>query len=272
MIDVSIIIVNFNTKKLTVQCIESVLKDSPGFSKEVIVVDNGSDDGSVKVFRDYQVRLIENKENLGFARANNQGIKEARGKYILLLNSDTKVIKAAIGKLIDFAESEPDAGTVGPKLLNQDGSIQPSVFNLPTVGRAIKQFWFGKNGLLDKYSPSTINQSPKTVESLVMAAFLITPKALKKVGLLTEKYFMYFEDFDYCRRVQDTGLKVYYLPSAEVIHYHGASGKSISDEKNQWRRLIPSSKLYHGLIKHYLINFVIWSGQKITKMMGNFQV
>ena len=95
-----------------------------------------------------------------------------------------------------------------------------------------------------------------------MAAFLITPKALNKVGLLDERYFMYFEDIDYCRRIARAGLKIYYLPEAEVYHVHGASGKGLVDDKNQWKRLIPSSKIYHGLLRHYLISFIIASSQK----------
>ena len=264
MVDVSVIIVSFNTKDLTLQCIKSVIDSSKQLNYEIIIIDNGSSDGTVVELTKLTklVKLVKNRGNLGFARANNQGIKIAKGKYVLLLNSDTEVKNGAIKKLIDFAESAADAGVVGAKLLNPDGSIQPSAFNLPTISRAIKQHWLGKSGLLHKYIPSTIDQSPATVESLVMAAYLITPKALKEVGVLNEKYFIYFEDFDYCRRVRDAGLKVYYLPSAEVIHYHGASGKNIADEKNQWRRLIPSSKIYHGTVKHYLFNFILWSGQK----------
>ncbi|OGM05228.1 hypothetical protein A2715_04715 [Candidatus Woesebacteria bacterium RIFCSPHIGHO2_01_FULL_39_32] len=270
MVDVSVIIVSFNTKVLTLQCIKSIIDSIERLDYEIIVIDNGSSDGTVEGISkiknqksNIQIKIIKNEESIGFAKANNQGIKKANGKYIFLLNSDTMVRKGVIEKLIDFVEGTPDAGVVGPKLLNPDGSIQPSAFNLPTIERAIKQYWFGKNGLLDKYAP--FGHEPRSVESLVMAAYLITPKALEEIGFLDERYFMYFEDFDYCKRVKDVGLKVYYFPTAEVIHYHGASGKNIADEKNQWRRLIPSSKIYHGTVKHYLFNFILWSGQKWEK-------
>jgi len=105
--------------------------------------------------------------------------------------------------------------------------------------------------------------SKEEVEAAAMTAFLITPQGLKQAGLLNEKYFMYFEDLDYCRELKKAGLKVYYLPRAEVIHHHGASGKKIARFEDQWRRLIPSSKIYHGLVKHYLFNFILWSGQKL---------
>lgn len=251
-ITLSIIIVNFNTKKLTLEAVSSIINSKPKVKFEIIVVDNGSSEVPRGNFR-----LIANKTNLGFAKANNQGIKIAAGKYILLLNSDTKVKVGAIDKLIEFALNNPDAGAVVPKLVNPDGSVQPSCLRLPSVILAVRQYIFGQKGLIDKYVPDS-----NTVEAAVMAAFLITPECLKKAGALNEKYFMYFEDLDYCRKINNLGLKIYYLKDAEVVHYHGASGKNLSDDKNQWRRLIPSSKIYHGLFKHYLINAIIWLGQK----------
>jgi GT2 family glycosyltransferase len=281
-LDLSIIIVSYNTKKLTLQCIKSVLDSVLKLKYEIIVVDNASTDGTLRLIqkskiknshfakasRDAQkpiIRIIQNNRNLGFAKANNQGIKNSKGKYKLLLNSDTKVKGNAIEKMIEFAEKIPNVGVVGARLINPDGSIQPSVFRLPTIWRAVKQYWLGEKRLLDKYTPN--DNKPTEVESLVMAAFLITPLALEKVGLLNNKYFMYFEDLDYCRRVGKVGLKIYYLPPAEVIHYHGASGKSLMDTNEQWRRLIPSSKIYHGFIRHFIFNFILWSGQKWRKIV-----
>ena len=267
MIDLSIIIISYNTKKLTLDCIKSVAEEGSKIKKEIIVVDNGSTDGSVDAIRNFQfpisnfqLRLIENEENLGFSRANNQGIKVAKGKYILLLNSDTKVKRGAIGKLVKFAKKTPNVGVVSARLLNADGTLQGSCFYFPTIKNAILEYWFGKKGLFDKYAPK--GRKPVEVEASVAAAFLITPEALKEVGPLDERYFFYMEDIDYCRKVWRAGLKVYYLPEAAVYHYHGASGKHLADEANQWRRLIPSSKIYHGLLKHYLLTGVLWFGQK----------
>ena len=96
----------------------------------------------------------------------------------------------------------------------------------------------------------------------------LTPKTLKEVGGLNEKYFMFFEDFDYCRQIKRKGMKIYYLPSSEVVHHHGASGRKLADSENQWRRLIPSSKIYHGLLGHYLFNFVLWTRQKVLQLFG----
>lgn len=272
MTDISIIIVSFNTKKLTLQAINAVLKDGPGYKKEVIVVDNGSHDGSVAAISKLKtqnsklnLKIIENDDNLGFAKANNQAIRIAKGKYIFLLNSDTKIKKGAFKNLIEFAEKKHDAGVVVARLLNADGSLQGSCFHFPTIRNAILQYWFDKAGLFDKYAPK--GKNPVEVEAAVGAAFLITPKALKKVGKLDERYFFYMEDLDYCKRVGNTGLKVYYLPAAEIYHYHGASGKNLADEANQWRRQIPSSKIYHGLLKHYLLTAILWLGQKKQSLL-----
>lgn len=259
-VDVSIIIVNYKTKKLTLQCIKSIYKSKPQVEFEVIVVDNSSE---IKESKDYI--LISNNDNLGFAKANNQGIKRAKGKYILLLNSDTEIKNGAIDKLHEFALSNKGIGAVGPKLLNPDSSIQPSAFHFPAVMQTFKAYWLGQKHLVEKYAPK--ESHPVEVDVLVMAAFMITPQAISKVGMLDEKYFMYFEDFDYCRELHKAGLKVYYLPSAEVVHYHGYSGKRLAKKEDQWRRLIPSSKIYHGVMSHYLIYFIVWSRRQLNRVL-----
>lgn len=274
-ITLSIVIVNFNTKDLTLECIRSIQKEVNNLSFEVLLIDNGSTDGSAGFFKEIinesywkdRFTLILNDTNTGYSKANNLGIKKARGKYILLLNSDTLVNKNSLEKLIKFANKTPDAGVVGSKLINTDGTLQMSCFNFPTIGNAIKEYYFGKKGLFDKYAPK--GQLPVTVDSVVGASFLITPKAIKNVGLLDERYFAYFEDIDYCREVWKKGLKVYYLPDSVITHYHGATFKKLADKNNRWRKLIPSSKIYHGLFKHYLINAIIWSGQKWQKLLVN---
>lgn len=272
---VSIIIVNFNTEKITRDCIAAIRESVKSVGYEIIVVDNGSQDGSVKMLRDYAAKLknfflIENKDNLGFAKGNNQGARRARGRYLLLLNTDTIIRKGALEKMVKFGETTPDAGVIGPKLLNADGSLQPSCMNFPTVRNALREYFGGQRGLFDKFSPK--GNKPRKVDSVVGAAFLITPRAVDKVGLLDERYFFYFEDIDYCRRVWKSGLKVYYLQEAQIVHYHGVSGRHLADDKNQWRRLIPSSKIYHGTLKHYLLTSILWVGQKWQKVLALFGV
>lgn len=269
--ELSVVIVNYNTGPQLKECIGSVKKTTQDFkspSSEIIVVDNASADDSFKILKkEKNIRLLSNKENKGFSKAVNQGIKIAQGEYILLLNPDTVVKKDAIQKLLEFAKSTNDCGAVGPKLLNPDGSAQSSVFRLPTPYHAILEYWLGQKGKYSKYTPP--GEKISAVESIVMACFLISPKAIKRVGFLDEKFFMYFEDLDYCKRIGKAGLKVYYLPHSEVIHYHGTSGKNLAKAQDQWKRLIPSSKKYHGSLMHYLITFVLWTGQKWQKLKQN---
>lgn len=265
----SIIILNFNTKDITLNCLRSIDKYFPNIKTEVILVDNASSDGSVKAFKklklkNYKPIIISNSNNLGFAAGNNIGTKKAKGKHILLLNSDTKVIKSTINSLYKYAEELENAGVIGAQLLNSNKSIQASVFRFPTVYRAFKQYWLGERNLLDKYYPKKIGVSK--VDVVVGAVFLITKKSLDKVGMLDERYFMYFEDFDYCRRVKKAGLNVYYVSDAKAFHIHGASGKGENASSSDWKKLIPSSKEYHGELKHYIIQLITWSGVKLKNI------
>lgn len=271
----SIVIVNLNTKDLTLGCIRSIQKEAGNLDFEVLLTDNGSTDGSVEAFKTLakekywknKFTLITNSENTGYAKANNQGIKKARGKYILLLNNDTVLHKNSLQELLSFAEKTPDAGVVGSKLLNIDGSLQNSCYHFPTITNAIKEYWLGEKGLFEKFAPK--GKSPVAVDSVVGAVFLITPKALKCIGPLDERYFAYFEDVAYCRSVWKSGLKVYYLPTSIITHYHGATFKKLGDASNRWRKLIPSSITYHGFLKHYLLFIILWTGQKWQKIIAS---
>lgn len=273
-IKLSIVIVNLNTKDLTVGCIRSIEKEVGSIPFEVLLTDNGSNDGSVEAFKEIEKEkfwkdkftLILNDNNTGYAKANNQGIRKAKGKYILLLNNDTVVHKNALQRLVSFADKNVDAGVVGSRLLNIDGTLQMSCYHFPTITNAIKEYWFGEKGLFEKYAPK--GEKPVTVDSVVGAAFLITPEAKKRVGILDERYFAYFEDIDYCRQTWKKGLKVYYLPDSVITHYHGATFKKLANEAERWKKLIPSSKIYHGTVKHYILNTILWVGQKCQKILN----
>jgi len=259
--NLSIVIVSYNTKEILKKCLESLSADF-----EIIVVDNASTDDSVPMIkRDYpRVKIIINKENFGFAKAVNQALRQAQGEAVFLLNSDTKVKNGALEKLVEFEEKVRPA-IIGARMLNPDGTVQGSCFYLPTIGRAIKEYWFGKSGYFSKYAPE--GKEPVKVEAVSGGAMLIPREIINKIGMLDEKYFFYFEDLDYCRRANQAGYKIYYLPTAEIIHEHGASGKKLAEENDQWRRLIPSSKTYHGRLKHYAVTLIIKIGQKWQKFI-----
>lgn len=271
-IKVSIIIVNYNTFDLTKKCIDSIYRYETKLNFEVILVDNASSDGSVakfeKIIKNYKnFYFIKSHKNLGFAKGNNLGIKKAKGEYIFLLNSDAQLIKKdSIFQMIEFVENnnfDSEIGAIVPQLLNFDKSIQGSVLYLPTISRAISEFILKRKKFFGLYSPRVNN--PTKVEAAVMAAFLITPKAFQKIKKLDSRYFMYFEDLQYCKDLKNNNLDIYFLPEVKILHYHGASGKNIVKNKDQWKRQIPSSKIYHGVIRHYIIFLIMYLSQKFNK-------
>jgi len=207
MIPLSIIIVSYNNQALLKQCLQSIYS-SPA-TVEVIIVDNHSQDNTISFLQDAfpQVRLIANDHNQGFAKANNQGLKIAQGKNLLLLNNDTIIRDQALSKMVDYLESHSDVGLLGPKLLNRDGSVQIQGSLLGP------HFWNAKQ--------------PVKTSFLRGAALLFPRTVLDKVGLLDEGFFFYNEDIDFCWRVKKAGYKVVYYPEAEIIHYGG---------KTSWRR------------------------------------
>ena len=260
----SIIIVSYNTKELLKECVESIVSNiAKPLSYEIIVVDNNSTDGTKewlsknkreKDAKHSSFKIIFNEQNVGFAKAVNQGIKESKGEYILLLNSDIKVLPGAIKGLISFAQRRKDVGVAAPKLLNKNGKTsQASCYKLPTIRGAINEYWFGKKGSYEKYLPRGGN--PVKVEAVIGAAMLLPKTVIDVVGLFNEKYFMYFEDLDYCRRVNKNGLAVYYLPQIRMIHHHGASGKKTPSKVSHY--LVKSSKKFNGFLKYNLISTII---------------
>jgi len=247
-IDITIIIVSYNTKSLLKECLYSIYKNVNKVNLEVIVVDNNSVDESPEMVKKKfpQVKLIINGENLGFAKANNQAIKKSKGKYVLLLNSDTYCINNVIKKMLSFIEKQPKVGVVGIRLLNPDMTIQTSSFVFPswkTVffhlvnikkifprdirGSLVKVPFV--NLILDRETKSYLLYdnltSPLVVENISGACMLIRREALKGVGLLDEKFFLYSEDIDLCKRIQRNGWKTILLPEIGIIHKCGASFK-----------------------------------------------
>jgi GT2 family glycosyltransferase len=262
---ISVVIVSFNTKNVLQNCLESLYKTKM-VSFEIIIVDNASQDETIgyldKILEEKDnIQLIKNDYNAGFAKATNQGIRVAKAKRILLLNSDTLLSEKTLRQLIYFSKIYGDESIMAPALLNADGTIQASCFRFPTIIGAVAEFWLGKEGRFSKYIPK--GATPKVVDAAVGAALLIPRKVIDKIGLLDERFFMYFEDIDYCRRAKMNGIKVVYLPLVKITHIHGESGKSRPKRTNSW--LEQSSKSYHGFFKYNLLYLILLVGQKIRK-------
>lgn len=263
--DLSIIIVTWNTADITLKCVQTInkyLQDKLNY--EIIISDNGSTDDTVKKLKKKsRVVIIENGKNFGFGKGNNLGAAQATGKYFLFLNSDMELIDDHLIDMYHYIDTQPQIGLIGPKFLNIDGSDQGSVFPPQSFINAFKEFWLNQK-TYSKYVPDS--KKPTEVFSISGGAILIRQELFREIGGWDKRYFMYFEDLELCRQIKKLDYKVYFYPECRVIHRHGASGKSLADAANQWRRLIPSSKIYHGLIKHYLLFLITWSGQKWQKL------
>lgn len=232
--DVSFIIVNWNTKKLLEQAIASIYKHAKDINYEIIVVDNASTDGSAEhVKRKFpKVKLIINNQNLGFAKANNQAIKIAKGEFIFLLNSDAYLIDESLKNLITRARQIPNLGAIAPQILNEDRSIQQSVGYNPDLVRVI--LWMSFIDDLpfgDFLKPYHVDhdrfyKKEHKVDWITGAAFMIPRNVIAKVGLLDANIFMYGEDVDWCLRIKYAGFEIYYSPAARLIHIgRGSAGK-----------------------------------------------
>ncbi|MBU4463327.1 MAG: glycosyltransferase family 2 protein [Proteobacteria bacterium] len=222
--DVSIIIVNWNTKKLLLDCIYSIHETVKNISFEIWLVDNASTDGSVEaVKQNYpDVKIIQNKKNLGFAAANNIALERMRGQYALLLNTDTILTNGAVEDLFDFMEKNSDAGMACGQLLNQDGSKQNSVANFPGLhslicNESLLQILFPRKfpGKRREY------KKPVEVDSCIGACLMVRKKAMDEVGLLDKRYFFFFEETDWAYRMKQSGWKIYFVPSAKIFHIQG---------------------------------------------------
>jgi GT2 family glycosyltransferase len=251
--DVSIIIVNWNTPALLMQCLKSIYNAGTEVAFEVIVVDNGSSDDSVSLISKHfpLVVIIENDRNLGFARANNQGIALGRGRYFMLLNSDTILMPGAVDVLVQVADQYPEVGVLGPKLLNMDNTIQKSWASFPSFLSEL----LGKNFRVRH----PVAGSPFTyeVDWIMGACMLVRAATVDQVGTMDEDYFFYSEEIDWCFRIKKKNWKVWYISNAEIYHLGGGSANRASFA--QLTRLYQGKLLYfqkyHGSFSTTLLRF-----------------
>ncbi|MBI4810097.1 MAG: glycosyltransferase family 2 protein, partial [Ignavibacteriales bacterium] len=228
----SIIIVNYNVRPFLENSLLSVRRAMKGIDGEVFVVDNASDDGSVEMvlqkFSD--VKLIVNEKNVGFAVANNLAIKEARGEYLLLLNPDTILQEDTLHIMIEFLDRNRDAGLIGCKILNPDGTLQLACRrSFPTPWVAFTKIvglsnLFSRNPLFGKYNLAYLDPDKTYEVDAVSGSFMfVRRQVIDSVGVLDEQFFMYGEDLDWCYRIKKAGWKIYYVHGTQVIHYKGES-------------------------------------------------
>ena len=232
--DLSIIIVNYKTQAVTLNCLKSVFdSDFSNIKTEVIVVDNASGDGSAEAFKAAfpKIHLIVNDSNLGFSKANNIGIQAAKGNYVLLLNSDTEVRPDSISRCMDYIKKHSDIGALGCKVLLSDGTLDPACkrsFPTPSSGvfHTLKlDKAFPNSRIFGAYDLTYLDENKIYSLHCITGAFMMVPmNVIQHIGMLDEDYFMYGEDIDWCYRIKQAGYKVVYYPKAEITHHKRVSG------------------------------------------------
>ncbi len=242
----SIIVVSWNVRDLLEKCLQSIFEQTRNINFEILVVDNGSTDGTAEMIlkKFPQVNLIRSTKNLGFAAGNNLALRSVLGssqsEFILLLNPDTEIINSAIEKMVDLMRREPEAGITGPKLLNADRSLQPSVRRFPTfldqlfILFKVTHFWLNSRVLKHYWATDFDYLETAEVDQVMGAFFLVRREVFERIGLFDEKFFLWFEEVDFCRRAKQAGYRIIYYPGAEVIHYGGQSFKQRWTLRKQW--------------------------------------
>jgi N-acetylglucosaminyl-diphospho-decaprenol L-rhamnosyltransferase len=263
--DVSIVILNWNTRDLLVRCLSDVNQAIGGLDAEVLVVDNASSDGSQALVRERfpQVKLVANRENAGFAKGNNQGLTISNGRYALLLNSDAFASPGAIQAMVKLADSQPRAGIVGAQLINADGSFQASYTPFPNLwrellilsglGRLMYGRWYPSRGPEE-------DKGPQIVDYVEGACLLVRRKAFEEVGGLDEAYFMYAEEVDWCYTMRAKGWQVWYQPAAKVTHLGGGSSRNrpFQREADLYRSRVRFFRKHYGDAAAWLLKAQIY--------------
>ena len=226
--DLSIIILNYKSKGLVKQCVKTITLLAPKVSYEVIVVDNDSGDGvgAMLVERFPEVQFIASPKNVGFAAGNNLGIRVAKGRYIVIMNPDITVLPGALEGMTAFMDANLDVGIMGPKLVHPDATLDPSCYRFPTYAipvyrrTPLGRLPVGRRAVSDYLMEDFDHETTRDVDWLLGAVLTVRREALEQVGLLDERFFLYFEDTDWCRRFWAAGHRVVYYAGAKMVHYH----------------------------------------------------
>ena len=252
-LDLSVVIVSWNVKEYLMKCLSSVNNNVNNLSYEIIVIDNNSSDGTAEMIRKKfpETKLTINRENFGFARANNQAFAQCRGRYILLINPDTYLIDNSMNRLIEFLESHKEVGVVGPMLLNPDKSIQYICFYFPSLLSELLNSLNLDNvvrrKLLKKRLAKLMEKGmPFEVDWVPGACLILRSQILNEIGGLDEKYFLFSEEMEWCFRIKARGWKVFLIGNVFVIHYGSRSTK-----QNIHQMLIQRQKSRHIFFKNH---------------------
>jgi GT2 family glycosyltransferase len=251
--DLSIVLLNYKSKGLLRQCINGLLAAPHGKSYEIIVVDNDSEDGTPEMITQEfpEVRCIVSPTNCGFGPGNNIGIREAKGRYVVIMNPDIVVLDGALDCLVDYMDEHSDVGMVGPQLMNPDRSIQYSCYQYPTpmipVYRRtpLGKLKSGKQAIREYVMQDWDHATEREVDWLLGACIMMRKDMLDKVGLFDEQFFLYLEDTDLCRRAWEAGWRVVYNPAAQLVHYHKreSAGGVLKSLRNKVTRI----HIYSGI-------------------------
>ena len=257
-IDLSIVIVSWNTIDLLRACLASLSSGAVPLRYETIVVDNASDDGSAEMVQHEfsRVCLLVNARNQGFAAANNRGLSHAHGRYLLLLNSDTIVPQGAIAEMVGYLETHPSVGALGPRLLNEDGSLQSSARDFPHLGRdALALLDVERWPLIGESAHRYLrrvaaywsdHQTTREVDWVMGACMLLRREALEQTGLLDAGYFFFAEEMDLCYRLREHGWPTVFFAGAKIVHLGGQSARRIPAARLVWH--------YTGLLRFYRLH------------------
>jgi len=262
--ELSIVILNYKSKGLLKQCLKGIELLNLDFSYEVIVVDNASGDNCKEMIKNSfpDVRFIQASENLGYAGGNNLGLKKSKGKCVMIVNPDILILTNEIPQMINYLKENPNVGILGPKLINPDGSVQYSCYRFPKFLMPFyRRTFLGKLPLLNKKVENYLmadwdHKTTREVDWLLGGCILIRREAMDKVGYLDERFWMYFDDVDYCRRFWEAGYKVVYFAEAEVVHYHQRTSAE------NWWFLGFFHKVTREHIKSWLKYFAKYTGVK----------
>lgn len=233
--DLSIVIVSWNTNQLLRECLDSILGRPQGIDCEIVVVDNASADGSADmVARDFPAAvLLRNPENSGFARGSNLGLARCRGRHVLLLNTDTRVLDDALARLVAYLDAHPDCGAVAARLVNPDGSVQRACTRFPTLRTLLYLEtclgrWFPESRELGRYlMRDWDHMSSRDVEQPAGNGLALPRRLLEELGPLDERFFIFYVDVDLCHRIRAAGLRCHYLAEARILHHLGKSTEQL---------------------------------------------